>query len=123
VTAFDYTRPQATALRLIQRFGQAAVLSRMTTSTYNPTTSKAVPSGVQENVQVVMLPYSTFLTNVPGSTITQEDQKVYMAYGGNAGDPNPDDMLNIGGQTYTIMSVSRLAPAGVVVFYELQVRR
>ena len=120
---FDYAHARATALRLITKFGGDASLQRQTATAYNPNTSVATTAGVTETVKVCVLPIAPFIIAKSQGVLKQEDQKCYMAYSGNAGDPKQSDIITFNSVSYTVVNVSILGPSGVTVLYEMQVRR
>lgn len=122
-TQFDYAKSAATALGLISKFGGNVVLKRRQTTNYNPTTSEAIASGVQETVKGAILPYAPYVIASSGGTIKQEDQRLMLAPQGIDKDPEPLDEVVVGNRNYTIVSVQKIAPSGVPVLYDMQVRR
>lgn len=115
---FDYAHTRAVAERLIKRFGQVGALRRTVNDDdpFNPgqtTTDYACTLAV--------LDYSK--RDVDGTLIRQTDQLVYVSTAGLALSPTPTDKLVIGGAVMTIVNVKPLSPAGLVVFYEVQVRK
>lgn len=121
--AFDYVKSASTALRLLTKFGQKATLRRQTQSKYDAATSKATSSGVEEECTAALLAYSPYVVATSNGTIRQEDQRVLLATEGVKSDPKPMDEIDIGNKTYTIHNVNAVSPAGVVVLYDMQVRR
>jgi hypothetical protein len=119
VTAFDYSRPTATANRLISRFGQAGYLRRTATSgtAYNPTQG----SNTDHLVTFAVIEYEA--REIDGARILATDKKVFLAKQSLAIEPLTSDKLLVGGVVHSIMDVKPLSPSGAVVLYELQVRR
>lgn len=58
-----------------------------------------------------------------GTLIQQNDKRVYLSTNGLSAVPETGNKLEVGGVRHEIISVSPLAPGGVDVRYELQVRR
>lgn len=115
---FDYARTRATAERLIARFGQTGALRRTTSDNdpFNPTqTTTDYPC------TFAVLDYAK--KDVDGTLIKQTDQMVYLSTAGLAVAPETTDRLVVAGSPLTVVNVKPLSPAGVVVFWELQVRR
>lgn len=118
MTAFDYTRTRATAERLLSRFGQTGALRRTTSDgdVFNPTQTTA-----DHACTFAVLDYAK--KDVDGTLIKQTDQMVYLSTSGLSVTPETTDQLIVAGSPLTVVSVKPLSPAGVVVMWELQVRR
>ena len=120
MTGFNYAAGRATADRLIARFGQAGAIRRKEDKPDNPEPWKPEQTEVDYPCKLVVLEYSAY--ELQGTLIEANDRKVYVAAGGLAVEPAVADKVIIGGSEFTIIRVSPLNPAGVVVYYELQVR-
>lgn len=118
MTAFNYTRLQDTAKRLIARFGQTGALRRTTLDDdpFNPTSTTA-----DHACTFAVLDYAK--KDVDGTLIRQTDQMVYLSVAGLSITPETTDQLIVGGAVMTVVNVKPLSPAGTVLFYELQVRK
>ena len=106
-----------TATRLIKRFGQAATLVKpgeQSGPAYEPTYGP----DIEHPVTVAVTEYTT--EELDGSLITADDLRVFMTAGF---EPITADKLSIGGTNYAIQRVGILGPDGVVICYELQVRK
>jgi hypothetical protein len=116
--AFDYARAQATAERLIANFGQAATLTKTanTSTAYNPTRT-ATPYACT----VAVLDFRN--SEIDGTLIKQGDKKVYVSTRGLAVVPAVHDTITIANEVHAILAVMPLAPAGTVVYWEVQARR
>lgn len=120
--SFNYAKTAATADRLIKRFGKTATLRRTLAdpSTYNPATGVvAQPVETQTTCSAVVIPYGDKL--IDGTLIRQGDKQAFVAVV-NVSEPKAGDFLLWEGVSYTVMNSKTLAPAGVNVIYELQVR-
>lgn len=118
MVVFDYAHTRAVAERLIGRFGQAGLIRRTVSDDdpFNPSqTTTDYPC------TLAVLDYSK--RDVDGTLIRQTDQVVYLSTAGLTISPAPTDKLVVGGTVMTIVNVKPLSPAGLVVFYELQVRK
>lgn len=74
---------------------------------------------VNTDVTIVVSEYA--LSEIDGTTIQAGDRKVLMT--ATAGvEPRPSDVLTISGKAYTVINAMPLAPAGIVVMYEVQAR-
>lgn len=118
MTAFNYTRLQDTAKRLIARFGQTGALRRME-SDNDPFNPSQTP--VDHVCTFAVLDYAK--KDVDGTLIRQTDQMVYLSVAGLSITPETTDQLIVGGAVMTVVNVKPLSPAGTVLFYELQVRK
>jgi len=118
MTAFDYSRPRATAERLIKRYGQREQLRRSTRSgpEFNPIVSTA-----DYACRIVVLSYED--KQIDGTRIKASDKLVYLSTEDMTIEPAEFDALVIGGVVHEIVNVKPLSPAGVVVFWEIQARR
>jgi hypothetical protein len=119
VTAFNYARSQATADRLIKRFGQTGTLRRPTSTGpgYNPT------AGEPEDHSCTFVVEDYTNREIDGARILATDKKVLLSKVGLAIEPATSDKLVVAGAEHHIIRIAPLSPAGTVVFYELQVRR
>lgn len=120
MTAFDYSRPLATANRLIERFGQAGSVRRPTSSgtAYNPTAG----SPVDHPAKFAVIDFDT--DEIDGSRVLATDKKVLMAPGALTITPTTSDLLvEADASVYKIIDVKPTRPAGTTVLYTLQARR
>jgi hypothetical protein len=115
---FNYARTRSTAERLIERFGQTGALRRTTSDNdpFNPSQTTT-----DHDCAFAVLDYSKSV--VDGTVIQQNDQMVYLSTKGLTIAPETTDRLVVGGTALTIVSVKPLSPAGMTIFYELQVRK
>ncbi|MGY3265803.1 hypothetical protein [Lysobacter sp. HA35] len=117
MTAFDYARTAATATRLLQRFGAAATLKRRADATYDPTTGTTAATVTPLATTAVVIDYDA--KSIDGTLIRQGDRRGYLIA---AVAPRQDDALTWQGADLTVIAVRILAPAGVAVLYEAQLR-
>ena len=115
----DYLEDRADADELIDEFGQDGVLRRLVTSGSDLDPVDEPPE--DHPVVFAVLDYQN--GEIDGTRILQADKKVYLAAGGLPIEPGTDDQLIVAGIRHAIIQVKPLAPAGTVVFWELQVRR
>lgn len=118
MASFDYTRTRATAERLIARFGQTGAIRRTVSDgdVFNPSQTTTDYAAT-----LVVLDFAK--KDIDGTLILQTDQLVYVSTASLAISPEVTDRLVVGGAVLTIVNAKPLAPAGTVVFWELQVRR
>jgi hypothetical protein len=118
MSTFDYTKAQATAKRLIKRFGQNATLKVLAGSgdAWNPTQT---PS--EQPVIIAVSKYSN--SQIDGTLVKQGDKKIYVSTEGATIAPDVGHKLAItGSPDHSIVNVMPLSPAGTVVYWEVQAR-
>ena len=125
-----YDRMAATALRLIERFGQTATLSdtpEPDPDDYDPVTGMgAAIVPVTQLVQVILLDYTmqeAGIINAAGSLVQQGDKKIMLAAKGLACPPTMTTTILADGLTWTIINIKSTNPAGTPLLYELHGRR
>jgi hypothetical protein len=125
-----YDRMAATALRLIERFGQTATLSdtpEPDPDDYDPVTGKgAAIVPVTQPGQVILLDYTmqeAGIINAAGSLVQQGDKKIMLAAKGLAWPPTMTTTILADGLTWTIINIKTTNPAGTPLLYELHGRR
>ncbi len=114
-----YARMQATAERLIARFGYVTQLERDGAPTgppHNPQPGE--PS--RHDCTVVDLEYS--LTD-RDTTLVQQGDKLGLISTAVDIQPGKDDRLLLGGQLYHLIDLQPLSPGGQVLLYEFHARR
>lgn len=114
---FDYTATAQTALGLLQRFGAAATLKRTTTSAYSPVSSTASVTVTELATTAAVLTYPRDF--VDGSLILKDDRRALCAAGVA---PKPGDAFVWQAQQFQVIAVREIAPAGVPVMFEAQIR-
>lgn len=122
MAGFDYARSQATALRLIERFGQKGKLVRPTTTGAKPYDRQP---GTPERHDAVFAfdPDGYTEREIDGSRIQVGDRRVWVAAQGLAVRPKNSDLIEeADGTLYRIVSVDPVKPATVPVYYTMQVR-
>lgn len=119
MTAFNYTRVAATALRLLRRFGAETTLTRPGVSSYDPDTGAVTATPVVDGCTAAVFPYED--KHIDGSLILATDQQALVAASG-LNEPKPGDVLAWGGRGLTVVKAKNLGPSGVMVLYEVQVR-
>lgn len=125
-----YDRMAATALRLIERFGQTATLSdtpEPDPDDYDPVTGTGpVIVPVTQPGQVILLDYTVQeagIINTAGSLVQQGDKKIMLAAKGLAWPPTMTTTILVDGLTWTIINIKSTNPAGTPLVYELHGRR
>jgi len=106
-----------TATRLIKRFGQTATLLKDGEIT-GPENNPTYGPDVEHEVTVAVTEYT--LEQRANSGIADTDLLVFITAGV---EPTTVDRLTIGDTQFHIQRVGTLGPDGIVICYELQVRR
>lgn len=120
MSGFDYSKTAATVARLLERFGAPAVVSRKSAGVRDPDTGATSAGTLQTwDVSAVKLDYKA--GEIDGTLVQAGDQKLYMnAVAGL--EPKAGDLVDFGG-SWRVMASKTLAPAGVAVLLEVQVRK
>lgn len=117
MTAFNYPNTAATAKRLLKRFGADCVIQHPSGTAYDPGTGSMQPTyaSADSTAAVFAMPQKF----VDGTLIKQGDQQAFCA----------PDVEILQGDTFTwqtvdyaVISVKPVAPAGIPVLYEAQIR-
>ena len=114
-----YDRMQATATKLIDRYGYATRLERDGASTGPPHNPQPGPA-TQHECRVVELEYS--LTD-RDTTLVQQGDKLGLISTAVDIQPGSDDRLLLGGQLYHFIDLQPLSPGGQVLLFEFHARR
>lgn len=120
MTALD-TRARATALRLLDKYGKAVTLSRVTEGSYNPST------GETSSEVVVIATVDALIEDYKGidyisGDIQMTDRRVTIPASGNV-EPEPNDRLTIDAVVYTIVSVTTVWSGELPALFVMQVRK
>ena len=115
--SFDYANTAATALRLLGRFGASATLKREVSGAYDPATGTAPVTETSLTTTACVFDYPQ--KYVDGTLILAGDKQAYLA---SAPVPKQGDKLTWQAVDYTVVNVKAIAPAGVAVLYEAQLR-
>lgn len=116
--SFDYAALRTNADALIDNFGLDVVLRR---SVNSGTAWEPTRQDTEYSTKAVLERYSQ--REVDGQNILRTDRKAIVAAGPlGLIVPTTADKLVIGGAAYSIMQVDPVAPAGVSVIYEMQLR-
>lgn len=116
---FDYARAQATALRLLDKFGAAGEIWRDVPGS-GPIYDPGDPTIQKTPCTLAVLKFDN--RDIDGTLIKASDKKVYISAKGLAIVPLTTDRLMIGVSAHTIVRVMPLNPAGVDVYFEVQAR-
>lgn len=130
MSTFDYADMAATAQELLTEFGAPVTVRQVVTGEYDPDLGEAPATTVDQDGIGVLFDYTAQaagLTNMAGSVIETGDKQMYLApelaAGGPMPEPRPADLVLALGATWRVVTVKTLAPAGLVLLYELQLRQ
>lgn len=115
----DYSEEAATAAELLAEAGMTVTLTYATESTYTPGTGVTKVEAT-ESAAGVLLEYSTSDRN--GTDIKQHDKRLLVAPT-LARIPQKGDRFTIAGEAYQVIHNNVLAPTGVPLLHDVQVRR
>ena len=116
---FDYSRPAATAKRLLDRFGRDGSLSRATeTGEYDPVTGP-VQGVITSACTVALLEFDN--RQIDGQLILVGDRRALIAP--DVGfEPVAGDALTVGSEVLQVVKNRPVSPSGVVVLHDCIVR-
>lgn len=116
-----YADMAATAAEMLAEFGMAVTVTRTTPGARDPDTGTLAAGTTQTWVpRGVKLDYAA--REIDGTLIQAGDQRVYMsAISGLK--PKAGDTVTIGAEAWRVVVSRTLAPAGVAVLLDVQVRR
>ena len=121
MTAFDYSRPVATANRLIERYGQLGAV-QTPGPPLGPTYDPGEPVPVNTPARFVIVGFEA--KELDGSRVLATDKKALVAPGVLTSDPTPADRLvEANGVSWSIVGVDTLRPAETTLLWTLQIRR
>jgi hypothetical protein len=115
-----YANLAATATRLLTKFGAATTITRSTPGAYDPATSSAAVTTTSTPATVACFPYGD--EHIDGTLILAGDEQAFVSAAVTF-EPKPGDVLTWRGASYTAIRCKTIAPAGVAVLHELQVRK
>lgn len=116
---FDYASLGARTQALLTRFGQPMTLVRQTGGAYSA--GAATQAATNEACNGVLTDYSAL--ERANSQIEMDDRRALIAGPALTAIPTGADQLVIGADTFAVVRASAIAPGGVVLAYDVQVRR
>ena len=119
MSTFNYNATAATADRLLKRFGAFTTVTRNEAGEYDPATGTAPITTTVQDVTGAVFDYAH--RYIDGTRILQGDRQAYLSAVGIWA-PKQGDVMEWAGQKLTVITAKPLAPAGLAVLYELQVR-
>ncbi|WP_063582859.1 hypothetical protein [Achromobacter ruhlandii] len=130
MATFDYADMAATAQALLEEFGGPVTVRQVMTGEYDPDLGQAPNTTVDHDGIGALFDYTAQaagVANMAGSVIETGDKQLYLApelaTGGAMPEPKPTDLVLALGVTWRVVTVKTLAPAGLVLLYELQLRQ
>ncbi|MFP5338326.1 MAG: hypothetical protein ACLGIW_07520 [Gammaproteobacteria bacterium] len=121
-----YDRMAATALRLIEQFGQEITMRDTVPGEYDPVTGGSTPeTTVDQPAQAILQDYAlqqAGMSYAEGTVIRQGDKKILVAAQGLT-PPQLTTTVLADGVTWTIVNIKEINPAGTPLVYEIQGRR
>lgn len=112
-----FAKAQATAQRLIDKYGRTITLRRGNPGAYNPTSGGfSGASTVDHTVKAVFTNYNE--AEIDGEIIQRDDMRVLIA----GTKPEKDDILIDGSKKSTIVNVKETKPGDLAVLWEAQAR-
>lgn len=121
-----YDRMSATALNLIERFGQTITLRDTVPGEYDPVTGGSTPDvEVSQPAQAILQDYAlqqAGMSYAEGTVIKQGDKKILVAAQGIT-PPTLTTTVLADGATWAIVNIKEINPAGTPLVYEIQGRR
>lgn len=114
---YDYTRPKATAERLIAKFGKNAVLQQYTNrgTPYSPTRTPSNP------VAIKVVDFEQLESDREGSLVGTKSRVLYISTSAGV-TPQKQDEVVLDGSTHEIVTVAALKPGDIDLMWEVMVR-
>ena len=114
-----YARRAAGVAKLLARRGQTISVTRTAGGSVHPVTGVVTPGTTQTlSAKGIMRPYPDKL--IDGTRITASDREVILD---DSFEPALTDLLQIGGQSWSVQEVTAVNPAGTPIVYRVRARR
>lgn len=118
--SFDYPNLAATAQRLLEQFGMDTTLTRTVPGGYDPETGTTTgPTVTTWTGTGARFDYTQ--RDIDGTLIRVGDRRVLIGVDGMTL-PLTGDVVTLGVRSFTVVQASEIAPAGVAVLFDVQVR-
>jgi hypothetical protein len=111
-----YNRMQATATRLVTKFGRTVTLTREVEGAVDPASGTVTP-GTPITYTGKGIDRDFNATEIDGSAVIRGDKQLILA------DPEQIPLMNDLYGDYRVINVQEVTPAGINIIYRLQVRR
>jgi hypothetical protein len=125
----DYTASANKVLAALQKVGMAMTLRKQTAGVYNPATGEYDISTVTDYATHGLIKSQTMPQSgntgerFNGVQVQTDDEFIMLAAAGLAVPPVVGDILIISGVAYSIATLIALKPGGIVLLYQLLVRK
>jgi hypothetical protein len=120
----DYTRMRAMANQQLKDKGLTCTITKQTAGTYSTSTGVASVSTSTQTAYGALFDYEN--KNIDGSLVKKGDRKLLLAALNTAlaalTAPSVNDQVTANSVTYTIVAIRPIAPSGVAVAYDCQIR-
>lgn len=120
---FDYTKSQATANRLLAKFGRDITHRRVTEGAYDPDTGTVTNTTVDTTIKAADFDFADKTNGNQYTDITIQATDRYALVSPDIAAIDVSDKLIIGGVTWNIINVKQLAPAGTTVLWSCHIRK
>jgi hypothetical protein len=124
MTAFNYNKTAATALKLLTRFGRDVTLVTPTASAYDPTTSSGPTTEKKETRKAALFDFDRINFGVSladGTRIQANDRRCLMDANGTA--PTALSFVEVAGERFPVKDIKIVSPAGTPVLYDMLLRK
>jgi hypothetical protein len=118
---FDYAGAANDADELLQEFGQTGAIRRVVTlpGPNEWTPGETIATDHQVTVALLPVDLQDVGRDVGGTLIKSTDLRALVSPLGLAIEPTTTDAMLVGDHAYTVVRCNQLAPAGVVVLYDM----
>jgi len=114
-----YDNLASVATKLLTDKGQQVTINRAVTNSFNPVTGIITP-GTATNIVGYGAAFDYNANQIDGTLVQNGDIRFILE---PTDEPAIEDTVVIDSDTYKVISVKKTAPAGIVVNYELQLRK
>lgn len=120
VDKFDYAKAQATAKRLIEKFGEAGAFSRVTSGGTDNVTGVTTPE-TTTTISGTVTPALKYKSNeINGESVQRGDGYVFF----DGDEIAINDTITINGEAFRAVFIDKIeSVAGVLVYQKVQLRR
>ena len=129
MTSFNYAKPKTNATKMLTRYGQSVTITSHVIGSYDPTTgSSSDTTSTQTGVGVILewgqqgSTPSYGKSMIDTSAILAGDKQLYLSATGITVPNIGDTITDVNGRVYTIIMIKELAPSGVTVLIECNIR-
>ena len=120
----DYTRMRAMCNQQLKDKGLTCTITKQTAGTYSVSTGVATVTTSTQSAYGALFDYDN--TNIDGSLVKKGDRKLLLSALNTSlaalTAPSVNDQVTAYSVTYTIVAIRPIAPSGVAVAYDCQIR-